>query len=109
MGPNFSLFGLFPVVKPVEKPAAMDLSDFEIINGPDGGPDGGLDDSPDDRQPRQPSKDEVSSPKTRMGTIYIEAQAKPDYTGSLSKVCNHSWGIPTFISEANSRAAHDQA
>ncbi|OBT59051.1 hypothetical protein VE04_01024 [Pseudogymnoascus sp. 24MN13] len=60
------------------KPVAMDLSDFEIIDGPD--------DSRGAYQPHQPSKGEANSPNTRMGTIYIEAQVKPAYTGSLSEL-----------------------
>lgn len=69
-------------MEPMAKPVAMDLSDFEIIDGPDGSSDAYL--------PHQPSKGEANSPNTRMGTIYIEAQVKPAYTGSLSEVCNHS-------------------
>lgn len=71
-------------MEPVTKPSTMDMIDFEIINGPDNGPGNDL------RSPPQPSKGEVSSPRSRIGTIYIEAQVKPDYTGSLAEVCNHS-------------------
>ncbi|KFY07122.1 hypothetical protein V492_07430 [Pseudogymnoascus sp. VKM F-4246] len=60
------------------EPAGMDSSDFEIISNPG--------DSPGGHPPRQPSKDDTGSAKSRMGTIYIEAQVKPGYTGSLSKL-----------------------
>ncbi|OBT62938.1 hypothetical protein VE03_07886 [Pseudogymnoascus sp. 23342-1-I1] len=63
-------------MKPKVSLAAMRLNDFKIINDPGG--------RADDRPPRQPSGGEASSPKSRMGTIYVEAQVKPDYTGSLS-------------------------
>ncbi|KFZ12776.1 hypothetical protein V501_04047 [Pseudogymnoascus sp. VKM F-4519 (FW-2642)] len=65
-------------MEPMAKPAAMDSSDFEIIDGPD--------DSPDIHPPHQPSKSEANSPNTRMGTIYVEAQVKPAYTGSLAEL-----------------------
>ncbi|KFY49255.1 hypothetical protein V495_00636 [Pseudogymnoascus sp. VKM F-4514 (FW-929)] len=64
-------------MKSAEKTADIDMDDFEIVNGPD--------DSHDER-PQQPAKGETGSQKRRKGTIYIEAQVKPDYAGSLAKI-----------------------
>ncbi|KFY39351.1 hypothetical protein V494_04018 [Pseudogymnoascus sp. VKM F-4513 (FW-928)] len=60
------------------KPAGMDVSGFEIISNPG--------DSPSGHPPCQPNKGKTGSAKRRMGTIYIEAQVKPGYTGSISKL-----------------------
>lgn len=60
------------------KSAVMDVSDFDIINGPD--------DCPSTRH----SNGETSTENRRRGTLYIEAQVRPDYSGSLKKVFSHS-------------------
>jgi hypothetical protein len=70
-------------MKSAEKTADIDMDDFEMINGPGDG---------HDERPQQPTKGGTSSPKRRKGTIYIEAQVKPDYTGSLAKV----WDISHY-------------
>ncbi|KFY02559.1 hypothetical protein O988_02078 [Pseudogymnoascus sp. VKM F-3808] len=64
-------------MKSAEKTADLDMGDFEMINGPGDG---------HDERPKQPTKGGTGSPKRRKGTIYIEAQVKPDYTGSLAKI-----------------------
>ncbi|KFZ20714.1 hypothetical protein V502_03046 [Pseudogymnoascus sp. VKM F-4520 (FW-2644)] len=61
-------------MKPVTKPAVMDVSDFDIINGPD------------DCPSTQHSNGETSTANRRRGTLYIEAQVRPDYSGSLKKL-----------------------
>jgi hypothetical protein len=70
-------------MKSVERTTDMDMSDFEVISGPD---------DSHDEHPQQPTKGETSTPSPRKGTIYIEAQVKPDYTGSLAKV----WDISHY-------------
>ncbi|OBT85425.1 hypothetical protein VE02_04842 [Pseudogymnoascus sp. 03VT05] len=65
-------------MEPVVKPAAVNVSCFEIINGPGVGTDGGT--------PLRPTDGEASSLKHRKGTIYIEAQVKLEYTGSLAEL-----------------------
>lgn len=67
-------------MKPARKPVATGMSDIETI------------DPPDELPSPQPNKGDTISP---IGTIYIEAQVKPDYTGNVAKVCDRF--IPTTI------------
>ncbi|KAL5345497.1 hypothetical protein ACLOAV_009247 [Pseudogymnoascus australis] len=58
-------------MKPARKPVATGMSDIETI------------DPPDELPSPQPNKGDTISP---IGTIYIEAQVKPDYTGNVAKL-----------------------
>lgn len=87
-------------IKVITKPASRDVTDFEVISGHD------------DQLP-QPAKGKMGTLYTqrgtlytRRGTLYIEAQVKPDYSGSVAKVCNHLCSRYSF--EHNTSEAYDQ-